>query len=563
MEQHAAWSNARHSKMLQPAGTKSVLGDFARGEIVLHDAPYQLRASEGEFFVALPAEAGQQAREVRVDYTLGSRRIQHYLAKLADGRIVVLPPSWDVLRKEWFHNMDIVDPEESSGQHVQVWNRNCYSCHVSREEKNFDAARGTYDTRWQDFGTNCERCHGPGAEHAKARSANAANPPAMAVPSRLPPARATMVCAQCHSAREFVAEGFHPGADYFDYFLPILEYGQKMDHDPTYWPDGRTRRFSNDAIGLWQSECFLKGGATCLNCHTDVHDPEIEKNAALKPGANTICTNCHAEIGRNAAQHSRHAEGSAGTACVDCHMPRTVVSIKARIRDHSMSIPVPDNTAAYGIPNACNQCHQDRDAKWATAKMDEWYGTASRSKLKNRAAAFSEARKGNAASIDPLFAILRDREQGPVARANAAGHLGRFVNDARVISGLREALADPEALVRAVAAQRIPGQNMSAEVAAALTKALEDPVRSVRIGAALALTDAGKVPPGPAFERAKREYLDRAEIHIDDPATQFNAGIFSLLLNDRDAAVRALKTVPRGDARFAEAQRIIGALEPR
>lgn len=547
--------------MLQAAGLKSVLGDFGQAQISLHGSPYKLRTSKGEYFVTLPAEKGTEAHEVRVDYTLGSRRIQHYLTKLDDGRIVVLAPSWDVLRKEWFHNMDIVDPEESSEQHVQVWNKNCYSCHVSREQKNFDTAHSKYDTRWQDFGTNCERCHGSGADHAKARASGTANPPAMVVPTQLAPTRATMVCAQCHSAREFVAEGFQPGANYFDFFLPILEYGQKMGNDPAYWPDGRTRRFSNDAMGLWQSECFLKGGATCLNCHTDVHDPQIEKNAALKPSANAICTSCHAEIGRNVAQHSRHAEGSAGAACVDCHMPRTVFSVKAEIRDHSISIPVPENTTAHGIPNACNQCHQDRDAKWATAKMDEWYGMASRAKLKNRADAFTAARAGDAASIDPLLTILRNTAQGPIARANAVGHLGRFPEDARVVDALREALADPEAIVRAVAAQRMPSRDMSPAVVAALTKALEDPVRSVRVGAVLSLVDGGRAPAGPALERAKKEYLDRADIHIDDPATQFNAGIFSLLLNDREAAMRALKAVPRGDSKYSEAQRIIRALE--
>ena len=46
-------------------------------------------------------------------------------------------------------------------------------------------------------------------------------------------------------------------------------------------------------------------------------------------------------------------------------MPATVLSIKAEIRDHSMSIPVPENTKQHGIPNACNQCHKDRDADWA------------------------------------------------------------------------------------------------------------------------------------------------------------------------------------------------------
>jgi hypothetical protein len=547
--------------MLQPAGAQSVLADFSRGQILLHNIPYRLRVANGAYFITAPLES-KQPREYRVDYTLGSRRIQHYLTKLPDGRIVVLAPSWDVLRKEWFHNMDIVDPEEFSEadiDKVQVWNKNCYSCHVSREQKNFDTAALSYNTQWQDFGTNCERCHNLGGDHAKAHQANSPNPPTMVVPTQLSATRASMVCAQCHSAREIVAEGFKAGSDYFDYFLPVLEYGQKSSKDPAYWPDGRTRRFSNDALGLWQSECYLKGGATCVNCHTDVHDPQIEKQSQLKPGANGICTNCHAEIGRKVAQHSHHAEGSAGTACVDCHMPRTVFSIKAQIRDHSISIPVPNNTTAFGIPNACNQCHQDRNAQWATAKMDEWYGPASRRKLENRAATFTLARAGNQSAIDPLLAILRDGTQGPIARANAAGHLGRFADNPRVLAQLRDSLSDPESLVRAVAAQRMPPK-ISDDVAAALVQALDDPVRSVRVGALLSLVDARKAPLGPSTDRAKAEYINRTQIHIDFGSEQLNAGKVAVLLNDLPAAVRALKNISREDPNYAEARRILAAL---
>ena len=59
-------------------------------------------------------------------------------------------------------------------------------------------------------------------------------------------------------------------------------------------------------------------------------------------------------------------------------MPRTVQSIKAEIRDHSMSVPAPENTIRHAIPNACNLCHKDHDARWSLEKMNAWYGQASR-----------------------------------------------------------------------------------------------------------------------------------------------------------------------------------------
>lgn len=546
-EQFEEWQGARHSKMLQPASAGSVKGDFSRGQITLKGVNYTLRAERGAYFIA------SRGQEYRVSYTLGSRRIQHYLTKLGDGRLVVLPPSWDVLRKEWFHNMDIVDPEEADSGVAQVWNKNCYSCHVSREEKKFNAAANTYETAWQDFGTNCERCHGPASEHVATREAGAARPAKLIVPSKLDATRSSMVCAQCHSAREIVADGFKPGENYLDYFLPILEYGQKPGKDPAYWVDGRPRRFSNDTLGLWQSQCYLQGGATCTNCHTDVHDPEIEKNTALRPGANAICTQCHADVARNLSAHTHHPADSAGSACVECHMPRTVFSIRAAIRDHTISIPVPDNTARYGIPNACNVCHKDREPQWAVAKMNEWYGSTSRQPLMLRASAFTQARAGNASAVPMLLSILNDPKGSSVARANAAGYLGRFSNDAKALAGLTRALSDPEPLVRAVAAQRIDPN--SPVVASALIASLRDPVRSVRLGALISLlsrSDTAIFPQEelPVLESVKQEYLAREAILSDDAGEQRNVGVLHLMSGNPAAAAAAFETSLKLDARM-------------
>src|SRR5436305_11738706 len=120
--------------MLQPASAASVKGDFNRGEVVLRGLPYRLRQKDGAFYVTESYLTGKP-QEHRVDYTLGNRRIQHYLTKLPSGRIIVLPPSGDVLRKDWFHSFDIGDPDETADVEVQVWNKNSYSFHVRLEAK--------------------------------------------------------------------------------------------------------------------------------------------------------------------------------------------------------------------------------------------------------------------------------------------------------------------------------------------------------------------------------------------------------------------------------------------
>jgi predicted CXXCH cytochrome family protein len=552
------WSESRHSKMIQPATAASVKGDFSRGQIKLRGDNYTLRVRGGVYYIIESYLTGKPV-ERRVDYTLGSRRIQHYLTTTSDGRIVVLPPSWDVLRKQWFHNFDIGDPDESGEVEAQVWNKHCFSCHVSQEQKNFNTETIEYKTAWINFGTNCERCHGPGSDHIARYSAShpAAGPShEIVVQTRLDPARNTMVCAQCHSFRDIFVPGYAAGDDYYDYFMPILEYDQPVDKDPAYWADGRTRRFSNDALGFWQSRCFLKGGATCVSCHVDAHDTGVEKNPQLRPDANAICSSCHASIGKSVAAHSHHSERGAGSSCIECHMPRTVLSVKAEIRDHSIAIPAPENTVRHGIPNACNGCHKDRDAAWAVGHIREWYGDRSRVNPIRRADAFAQARKGDTASIAALTAIAADPSENPLSRANAVGYLSRFSSDAAAFPALERALSDPQPMVRAVAALRITNVAPSRQAAlTALTHALGDSSAVVRLASAINLIglEVKTLPgeDGERLERAKELYRQRAQLNVDDAAQQLSAGRFYLLLNEGARAAEALNLSLKLDAGIA------------
>lgn len=552
---HAAeaskWSGSRHSKMLQPATPASVKGDFTRGTVELRGLPYQLAERNGVYYITESYLTGRP-EEHRVDYTLGNRRIQHYLTTLPSGRIVVLPPSWDVLRKQWFHNFDIGDPDESGEVEVQVWNKQCFSCHVSQEEKGFQPDPGIYKTTWLNFGTNCERCHGPGSDHVAHYSA-AGKPKGPArdivMQTKLAPDRNSGTCAQCHSFRDIFVPGYSAGTNYYDYFYPILEYSQPEDKDPAYWPDGRTRRFSNDALGLWQSECYRKGGATCVDCHVSPHETEIERNPQLRPDANALCTRCHEAIGKATAAHTHHAANSAGSSCVECHMPRTVYSIKAEIRDHAMSVPAPENTVRHAIPNACNLCHKDRDANWSVARMNAWWPARdSRRKWIHRADAFAAARANNPAAVPLLVAIANNPTEGPLPRANALGYLARYsATDAAAFDAFTRALADPEPLVRATAALRIATSSANRDAAAAaLAKALADPVATVRLGAGVSLVGMGiSHLPGDAnrlFDAAKALYQTRAALSADDPAVQLGAGRFYLLAGDPARAIGALET---------------------
>jgi predicted CXXCH cytochrome family protein len=541
---HSSWTNGRHSRMIQNATSRSVISAFDR-TVSLRGKDYRLER-EGEAFFVVEAYLQPQPTRRRVDYTLGSRRVQHYLSRLEDGRIVVLPPSYDVDKKEWFHNLDIVDLEESGEVGVQLWNSNCFGCHVSGEQKGFDPQSRTYATSWTDFGTSCERCHGPGERHAakykaaKERSAPDAptavsalddHETAIVHPRRLDPETSTTLCVQCHSLRDITQEGFSGGLNYFDYFTPLLEYVQKRNHDPAYWPNGRPRRFSNEGLAFWQSQCYLKGGATCLSCHNDVHEPDIDKNPALAQKQDALCAGCHPDIAGQPAKHSRHEAPSSspgGVTCVSCHMPKTVISLRHRMPDHTLSIPAPENTRRFGIPNACNECHEDKDARWSEARLALWFGAGRRQKTVEDSIAFTLGARKDTAGIEPLIQVALDASRPPLIRANALGYL-RSYEDERALKTLLLAAADSATPVRLAGFLALTDQGTRPGVREVLERGLSDAKRTVRMASALGLITAGgarDVPAylAPALNAAFADHASRARFLNEIPSAQLDLG---------------------------------------
>ena len=49
-----------------------------------------------------------------------------------------------------------------------------------------------------------------------------------------------------------------------------------------------------------------------------------------------------------------------------------------RRRDHTFQAPVPENTARFGVPNACTTCHDNRSPEWAATQMTAWWGDGDR-----------------------------------------------------------------------------------------------------------------------------------------------------------------------------------------
>ncbi len=217
-ENHGLWSQSLHSRMIQKAGPQSVLGDFTANNSLEHDGWRFRMLREGDSYVIHEWEPDGKKTVYPITYTLGSKRIQHYLSLRPDGRIRVTFPTWDVLQGEWFHSSKIIPTGDHAEVPIQVWNQHCYNCHVSQEDQGFDLARNTYRTKFTETGINCEMCHGPGSVHAARMTIDPEDRNyAIVHPGKLPPDRQMMVCVQCHFPRVIVQHGYHPGKNYYDF----------------------------------------------------------------------------------------------------------------------------------------------------------------------------------------------------------------------------------------------------------------------------------------------------------------------------------------------------------
>ncbi len=555
-----AWQDSQHAKAMQYAADSTVLGDFDNAVFRYDGIESTFFRRNGGYFVRTDGPDGS-LNEYRIQHTFGVAPLQQYLIPLPGGRLQALSIAWDSRPKEkggqrWFHLYPNEKVAHNDTLHwtrpSQNWNRMCADCHSTDLEKHYDPAKRSYATTWSEINVGCEACHGPASRHiAWATQADGSEQYARnhglaikldersgisweADPRTNKPARSgartsereISMCAHCHARRSQIAEGYVPGQPLLDYYLPSAL------NESLYFADGQIKDEVYVYASFLQSKMYA-AGVTCSDCH-DAHSTQ------LKASGNAVCLQCHAQDRYDRPAHHHHAPGSAGASCVECHMPtRTYMVIDPR-RDHSLRIPRPDQSVRLGTPNACNDCHRDKDAAWAAAHTADWYGRTV-SRFQNYADAIHAARQGAPEAGDALTELIRDVRVANINRASALDALSQYLDASRV-EVLQSALADADPRIRAASVGALERAPLEWQVRLAFPM-LQDPVRAVRIAAAQLL---GSVPAGdltPAqrtvFNTAMEEYRAAQLINADWPAAQINLGNFYAAQGKVDEAVEA------------------------
>ncbi len=99
------------------------------------------------------------------------------------------------------------------------------------------------------------------------------------------------------------------------------------------------------------------------------------KSLKLAETGDRMCLQCH-EPRYTAAGHVKHAAASEAARCVSCHMPKIMNSLMFPARTHQIDDkPNAAMTARFSpreSPNACLNCHPEKDATWLSAQLRSW-----------------------------------------------------------------------------------------------------------------------------------------------------------------------------------------------
>ncbi len=312
----------------------------------------------------------------QVAFVYGSLWKQRYFTKVGDD-YYPLPVQWEIKNRVW--SKYFVKPgTDWWAQYYPPDNMQrptgptCDGCH--------SVGYDIHTKQVVEWNVGCERCHGPGSEHAAHPTrANIFNP------SHMNYVAATDTCIQCHSQGRPLTTliegryydwpvGYQIGGRLHDYWK--LEERLLGTTDFYYFPDGTAHKNRMQGNDFVQSVMYRRG-ITCFSCH-DVHG--TSNYAQLIKPADKLCLDCHGPLSPNGPrtatleEHTHHQKSSTGSQCIACHMPQieTEGPPNTFVHAHTFRFITPQMTDKYKIPNPCTKCHADKSTEWATDAMRHW-----------------------------------------------------------------------------------------------------------------------------------------------------------------------------------------------
>ncbi len=309
-----SYQHTAHFQTTRSASADNIKGSFAKGFNILDygNGLHVAMEKRGDSLYQVGYMNNKQTDAEKFEITVGLVNAQTYLY-WKDSQLFELPVSYFTALHGWA-NSPGYDPTRVNFQRPIL--RKCLECHTSyisdlpqvHMQVGFDKASLIY-------GIDCERCHGPAANHVNYHTAypDEKKPKYITTYASLTRGQKMDACAVCHSGTKGgflrTSYGFHMG-DTLSKFKEMTFLPDDPNHPS---PDVH----GNQSSLLPASKCFIMSKMDCNTCH----DPHMnqEKNIGM---FTQKCLSCHSEAKHNFCKMASQIGAVINNYCINCHMPQ-------------------------------------------------------------------------------------------------------------------------------------------------------------------------------------------------------------------------------------------------
>lgn len=334
-----------HYNTSSPASPSTVKGTFVSPDNVFsysNGTKVVMEARDSGLYQA--AYTNSSLQEIhRFDISIGSGKKAQTFLSWRDGKYFQLPLSYFVPAHSWANSPGF---PPSYPKYDRMIPGTCFGCHSTAIGIKNVSMEGTrlseeFEKNQLIYGIDCERCHGPAAEHVAFHQDHPQEKNAKYITriGALKNQQKLDMCALCHSglgAPQKPAFEFKPGDALSDYFFPDFIRPEKATEI-----DVHGKQFQL----FTASKCYMKS-ADVMNC-SSCHNPHNNERDQL-PTFSMRCMSCHNTENHNFCKMTSLPAAILSENCIDCHMP-ALPSRNITMLTNGQTSPTPDSIRTHLI----------------------------------------------------------------------------------------------------------------------------------------------------------------------------------------------------------------------
>ncbi len=315
---YSSYLQTAHQNTSRPASVHSIHGSFAANHnSFLFENGLQVKMEKrGNKLFQVAYKNNKEIEKHRFDISFGGIKAETYLSWNGN-ELFQLPISYFNALNSWTNSPGYAANQIDFNRPIL---RRCFECHSSYikelplQTQSLTVRKVEFDQHTLIYGIDCERCHGPAANHVNFHTdfPEVKTARYMVKYDSLSRIQKLNMCAVCHSGNKsnflISAFAYTPGKKLEDFkepdFMPANPNAPQLDVH------------GNQNQLLATSQCFIKSNMDCSSCH----------NTHVNERANLVlysqrCINCHKNSIHNFTKNEPALNALLQKNCIDCHMP--------------------------------------------------------------------------------------------------------------------------------------------------------------------------------------------------------------------------------------------------